>query len=87
MEDIGRNSDNPIWMALIPQKPKPRDMAVMMVLSIAPIAIAILMQKPALRQAIIMRTMHTTKEVCQEMADFWQIMATKAAQGYQKAQL
>lgn len=87
MDQIGRDADNPVWMALIPQKPKGKDVIAMTLISIAPIAIAILMQKPALRQAIVMRTCHITKNVCQDMADFWQIMATKSAQAYQKAQL
>lgn len=87
MDDIGRKPQNPVWMALVPQRPKGKDMTIVLLMSVAPIAIAILMQKPALRQAIRMRAFHTTKIACQEMADFWQVLATRSAQAYQKAQL
>jgi hypothetical protein len=86
-EMIGSKSEHPIWMAVVPQKPKAKDMLIVTLFSIAPIAIAVLMQKPTLRQAIVMRSCHLSKNVCQEMADFWQILATKSAQAYQKAQM
>jgi hypothetical protein len=87
MEIPGNKPENPIWMALTMQHPKPKDVIIHSVVLLAPIAIAILMQKPALRQYIKMQAFHTSKSVCQDIADFWQVMATKSAQGYQKAQL
>jgi hypothetical protein len=84
---LGSEPDSPIWMALKAQRPKAKDMLIVTAVSIAPVIIAVLIQKPALRQAIVMRTLHTTKEFCQEMADFWQKLANKSAQGYQKVQL
>lgn len=84
---LGSDVDTPIWMALKAQRPKAKDMILVTAVSIAPVIIAVLIQKPALRQAIVMRALHTSKEFCQEMADFWQKLATKSAQGYQKVQL
>jgi hypothetical protein len=87
MSEIGSEPGKPVWMAFVPNKPKMKDAIILTILSIMPIALAVLMQKPALRQAIQMRTYHTSKIICQDMADFWQVMATKSAQGYQKVQL
>lgn len=87
LETPGAKPENPIWMALLPTKPKIKDLLIVTVLSITPVAMAILMQKPALRQEIQMKALHISKIVCQEMADFWQILATKSAQEYQKVSL
>jgi len=81
------SKDNPLWMALMPREIKVKDFAIAVVLTVGPIAIAMLMQKPALRQAIRMRILHTTKEASQSLADAFQTIATKSAQGYQKAKL
>lgn len=84
---LGEKPESPIWMALVPVAPKFRNAVIFTLLSVAPVALAILMQKPALRQTIKMRAFHITKVSCQEMADFFQVMATKSAQEYQKVQL
>jgi hypothetical protein len=83
----GEKPESPIWMALVPVDPKIKNMVVFTLASIAPVAIAILMQKPQLRQAIAMRTMHTSKVICQDMADMFQTLANHSATAYQKAQL
>jgi hypothetical protein len=57
------------------------------IITVVPVAIAMLIQKPALRQAIVMRTSHYAKEFCQWQADFWQSLATGAAQTYNKARM
>ena len=57
------------------------------IMSIIPLAIIILMQKPAMRQAIVMRTAHYGKEASQYLADFFQNTATKCAQEYNKARM
>jgi hypothetical protein len=85
MEQIGSKPDNPVWTAFVPVKPSTKNLLIVMAFSIAPVAIAVLMQKPALRQAIQMRAFHTSKTACQYAADFFQSMATKSAQEYQKA--
>lgn len=71
----------------MPVRPHLKDIVIVTAISVAPIAIAILMQKPALRQAIVMKYFHYSKELAQELADVFQSMATKAAQGYQKASM
>ncbi len=57
------------------------------IMSIVPLVIIILMQKPALRKAIVMRTAHYGKETSQYLADFFQTTANKCAQEYNKARL
>ncbi len=85
MSQIGDKPDNPVWMAWVPVKPNTKQAIMLMIFSIAPVAMAILMQKPALRQAIQMRMFHGSRITCQNVADFFQILATKSAQEYQKA--
>lgn len=57
------------------------------VFTILPVIVVILMQKPALRQSIRMRSAHYGKEVCQSIADFFQSQATGFAQEYNKARM
>jgi hypothetical protein len=80
---LGENAEAPVWMALVPVQPKLKNIA----FAIAPVVIAVLMQKPALRQEIMMRVCHVSRIGFQATADFCQVMATKSAQGYQKARL
>jgi hypothetical protein len=40
-------------------------------ISLAPVALAILMQKPALRQAIVMHASHHAGEACSALAEFF----------------
>jgi hypothetical protein len=46
-------------------------------ISLAPVVLAILMQKSALRQSIVMHASHYGGEICSAQAEFW---ASKAAQ-------
>jgi hypothetical protein len=84
--DLGSTA-NPVQVAIAPPQIQPGRLALMMIVSVAPIALAILMQKPALRQAIVMRAAHFLKETCQSQADFWQKAATRSAQAYNAAKL
>lgn len=83
MDEQG-TAKNPIVMKMIAERPP---LIQMFVLTVAPVAIAILMQKPALRQVIAMRLAHDAKEFCQGMADFWQDMALKCGTAYHKARM
>jgi hypothetical protein len=56
-------------------------------LSLAPVAIAILMQKPALRQGIVMNLSHHGKEFCGRQGEFWNGMSAKCAQVYNTARM
>lgn len=51
------------------------------------VGVAMLMQKPALRQALLMRLTHYGKVFCQVQADAWQHAATACASAYHKARL
>jgi hypothetical protein len=87
MDEQG-TSKNPLVMKVIPPEPPGLGALIRMtILTVAPIAVAIIMQKPALRQAIVMRATHEAKYFCQRMADFWQDMALKAGTAYNKAKL
>lgn len=85
MTDQG-TAKNPLVMKMVPSDP-PGFAAFLRitVLTVAPVAIAIIMQKPALRQAIVMRATHEAKTLCQGMADFWQDMALKMGTAYNRA--
>lgn len=86
-EIVPNDQNNPLWMALVPRPIEKKALIIAIALPLIPVAVAILMQRPAMRQAIQMRFFHTSKVVSQHMADFFQIMATKSAQEYQKAQM
>ena len=55
--------------------------------TVLPVAIVVMMQRPALRQSIRMRSAHYGKEICQPIADFFQKAATGFAQEYNKARM
>lgn len=57
------------------------------VITVVPVGIAILMQRPDIRQAMAMRAAHYARLFCQGQADFWQSLATASAQAYNKARL
>ena len=82
--DIG-TAGKPIHVVL--GKPDTKAALTSAVFAILPIVIVILLQKPALRQNIRMRTAHYGKEICQPLADFFQKAATGFAQDYNKARL
>jgi hypothetical protein len=58
-----------------------------LIITAVPIGVALLMQRPELRQRLAMRTAHGAKTFCQRQADFWQDMALKAGTAYNKARL
>lgn len=57
------------------------------VLSLAPVVAAILMQKPALRQAIVMNLSHHGKEFCSRQGEFWNGMSARCAQVYNTSRM
>jgi hypothetical protein len=57
------------------------------IVTVVPLTIALLIQRPDLRQALIMRAALMGKRIAQSQADFWQSLATEAAQAYNKARL
>lgn len=57
------------------------------IVTVVPFCIVLLIQKPELRQALVMRLAHYAKEICQAQADFWQQLATTSAQAYNEARM
>lgn len=82
------SQENPIVMKMLPGDPPGIKAFIQItIFTVAPVALAIIMQKPALRQAIIMRLTHDAKDFCQQMADFWQDMALKFSTAYHRARM
>lgn len=84
---LGQHPDMPVWIRTVRDEGLIKDLAPALLITLIPVAIAILMQKPALRQAIMMRAAHVSKSFCQSQADLWQSWATKSAQVYNKARM
>ncbi len=80
---------NPIYVVSknVFERQDTKTLLVSAVFTILPIVVVILMQKPALRQSIRMRSAHYGKEICQPVADLFQKMATGFAQEYNKARM
>lgn len=88
LEQPGSKPERPIWMAMASvNKPKLKDVILVTLVSVAPVAIAILMQKPALRQQLQMKFYNTSLRVSQNTAFAFGKMAMWAEEGYRKAQL
>jgi len=78
----------PVWVAIKNSEPiSGKRIIAMLTVSLLPVAIAVLMQNPALRQRIVMRTASAARKACQSQADMWQSAATSMAQTYNKARL
>jgi len=88
MADKG-SATNPIYVVSrnVFEKADTRTLFMSAVFTILPVVMVILMQKPALRQSIRMRSAHYGKEICQPLADFFQKAATGFAQEYNKARM
>lgn len=77
----------PVYVAISTARPNFKDSLAMMAVTILPIAIAVLMQKPALRQMLMMKATHAGKEFCRIQADFWNKAGDSCAMAYNKAKL
>lgn len=64
-----------------------KQIAEAVVIAAVPIAVAMIIQRPDLRQALTMRAAHYARAFCQAQADFWQTCATAAAGAYNKARM
>jgi hypothetical protein len=64
-----------------------KDLAWATVITVIPVMVVLLMQKPALRAALAMRGWRAVRQVSQVQADFWQGLAGKASTQYWKATL
>lgn len=86
MNDRG-TKDQPLFMAVLPPDIKMRQLVFNMALTAIPVALAIIMQKPALRQAIVMRVSRDARNMCRDLSDFFLDMSLKAGTMYQKARM
>lgn len=83
------SAGNPIYVVSrnVFEKQDTKTLLMSAVFTILPVVVVILMQKPALRQSIRMKSAHYGKEICQSFADFFQEQATGFAQEYNKARM
>lgn len=68
-------------------KYNPQELLWATLMTAIPVAVVILMQRPALRQALVMRGWRGVRTVAQAQADFWQTLASTASTNYWKATL
>lgn len=83
----GTTPANPLWMAFVPRKVTAKELFIAVTVAFGPILMAYIMTKPALKQSIQMRTFHYSKCACQKTSDFFQVMANRSAQEFNKAKL
>lgn len=78
---------NPLVMKIQPPNANPARLALMMAFTIAPVALAILMQHPALRQQLQMRFWWTVKRVAGQSSKTWGNVESIAQTHYDIARL
>lgn len=79
--------ENPIYMKWIQSGDTTSKLIVVGLLSLAPVAAAILMQQPALRQAIKMRVWNLAAKTSVKQSNWWLELARKAERQYSLAKL
>lgn len=79
--------ENPVYMRFMDAEVSPGKFILMTAVTLAPVAIAILMQKPALRQAITMRLWNTATVVSIRQSEFWLAIAAKTERRFQIAKM
>lgn len=83
-------SKPPLDVRIIPSDLSGKDVGRLVVfgaISLAPMVLAILMQKSALRQSIIMHASHYGGEICSAQADWWATAAAKCKTVYNVARM
>ena len=83
----GETANNPIHMKIVGTEPNVSKLVLVAALSLAPVAVAILMQNPSLRQAIQMRAWFTLRKVSHTGAQWWRKMEVVADHHYDLARL
>ena len=87
MSDERGSVKNPVFMAFVPQDPSVRHLVKSVIWTAIPIGVALLMQRPELRQRLIMRTSKHVSESCFTMGEFFHDLALRAGTIYQKARM
>jgi len=83
----GENASNPIYMKLTGPDGGMAKMVFVGLLTLAPVAVAILMQNPALRQQLVMRLWHSGEVATGKTGRAFEIMARKCHMKYDLARL
>ena len=83
----GETDANPIHMKIVGTDTGPGKVLAMGLLTLIPVAIAILMQNPALRQSLQMKAWYATRKVCHTGAEWWRKMEVVADHHYDIARL
>jgi len=81
------SAENPIHMRIVGDGPDVKKLAIVAAFTLAPVAIAILMQNPALRQRIEMRFWRGLEIVSGKAAHGWADISKYAATRYDIARL
>jgi hypothetical protein len=85
---IGESRDNPLNMRIVgTNEPGVGKLVIIAALTLAPVAVAILMQNPALRQAIEMKAWNMARIACRKNARMWANLESIAATRYDVARL
>jgi len=83
----GETADNPIFMRMIGTDTGPAKLVFVGLLTLAPVAVAILMQNPALRQHITMKLWHSGELASAKTARSFEVIARKCHMKYDLARL
>lgn len=86
MNELGTPA-NPVTVSVTPQPVKPHDLVMGIVVTLLPVAIAVLMQKPALRHMLAMRALHMVKITGDRIAEIGNLISGRAATEYNKVRL
>jgi len=83
----GETPQNPVYMKIMGTDATPAKLVFVGLLTLAPVAVAILMQNPALRQQLVMRLWHSGEVVSGKTARAFEITARKCHMKYDLARL
>jgi len=83
----GETPQNPVYMRIMGTDATPGKLIFVGLLTLAPVAVAILMQNPALRQQITMRLWHSGEVTASQTSRAFEIMARKCHMKYDLARL
>lgn len=78
---------DPVNVRIMREPASKKDLARSVFMVAVPMLVMVLIQRPALRQAIIMRGCHCVKVLGDELSDLGNLISAKAATGYNKARL
>lgn len=78
---------DPVVVRILPRKISAGELGGAMLVTVVPVAVVILMQKPELRQSLQMRAWHYWMHLSEFMSGFWQHQSLNASTEYNKARM